>query len=508
MSRPSTFRRHWAWWLAMVVVVAGVFVFAGSRPPEDGTSDDRLYGIAEQLKCLQCVGESVAASQSPLAVQFRDEIRVRMDAGDSDDEILAFFSDSYGNEVLLDPPSSGIGVLAWLLPVLVAGAAVVGLGFAFTRWRDAAVASGGEPDPDAGPRIDEVQTVGSVPGGARRDASSGHGDDAVGGGLGGDDGDSGDDGDGGDGGGRARARGLAALGAVAAFGVAVVFLVVANSGERGDGELTGGIRGSESSPDSGVAECQPVAMSDPQAGIECYDDVLEEDPEDATALTYRGWAHLRAGDADTGVADLERAVELAPELADPHVFLAIAAVDSGDFERAGAEMERFWAADPSEVAVSVVRSEGLERQIFFALMSAPTRDCWQLAAQEAPSGEIDQPFLDSLGGCLDLVLAADPSDPDARLSRALAHLGPESSDVESARAILGSLLDEDPADSDALALLVSLDISEGDLDAGASGLEVLRGLPRGDAAFLIGDAAALDAALEAAREAGGDPGDG
>ena len=78
------------------------------------------------------------------------------EAGRTDDEILAFFADRYGDEVLLDPPATGIGALAWLLPLLVAGGAVVGLGFAFTRWRH----SGAEA---SGPRIEEVVPVGSRP---------------------------------------------------------------------------------------------------------------------------------------------------------------------------------------------------------------------------------------------------------------------------------------------------------------------------------------------------------
>jgi hypothetical protein len=292
---------------------------------------------------------------------------------------------------------------------------------------------------------------------------------------------------------------VAVAGGIGVFGLLVGLLLVTGSDDRGDGEITGGVPGASSG--SGIEECQPLAMSDPAAGVECYDDLLDSDPANAEALAYRGWAKVRAGETDAGKADLEAALELAPEYADPHVFLAIAAVEAGEFEEASSQMQLFWEAEPSGVAVSVVQSEGLERKVFFGLMPAPTRACWQSAAQQAPEGAIDQPFLDKLAGCLDGVLAVDPTDSDARLSLALARLGPEEPDPDAARMILDGLLLEDPQNSDALALLVSLDISQGELDAAAEGLGRLEELPRGPAAFLIGGPDALGEALTAAREA-------
>jgi cytochrome c-type biogenesis protein CcmH len=120
--------------MAAIVLVA-VVVGAGS-PPKTGVSDDRLYSISARLKCLQCVGESVAASQAPLAVQFRELIKTQMRKGDTDDEILNFFAARYGDEVLLTPPSSGLGGVVWVLPVVVIAAALLGLFLVFRRWRD------------------------------------------------------------------------------------------------------------------------------------------------------------------------------------------------------------------------------------------------------------------------------------------------------------------------------------------------------------------------------------
>jgi cytochrome c-type biogenesis protein CcmH len=139
------------WW-ALIGAVAVVLIAAGAgSAPTVGVSDERLFALASQLKCQQCVGESVAGSQSPSAVQFRDEIASQMAQGRSDDEILNFFSQRYGREVLLTPPASGVGGLVWVIPVVAVAAASLLLASTFRRWRSE------RPTRHAGP--DDMQRV-------------------------------------------------------------------------------------------------------------------------------------------------------------------------------------------------------------------------------------------------------------------------------------------------------------------------------------------------------------
>jgi cytochrome c-type biogenesis protein CcmH/NrfF len=64
-----------------------------------------------------------------------NEIDKRIAAGDADDLIIQSFVQEYGTAVLIEPPHSGIGGLAWWIPVLafVAGLAIVIAVIA--RWR-------------------------------------------------------------------------------------------------------------------------------------------------------------------------------------------------------------------------------------------------------------------------------------------------------------------------------------------------------------------------------------
>jgi cytochrome c-type biogenesis protein CcmH/NrfF len=119
----------------MAVVAVVVVVLAARPTPTSGASDDRLFSLASQMKCLACAGESVANSQAPLAIEMRGLIKRQMRAGNTDDEILTYFADRYGSRVLLTPSASGLGALIWIVPVVVVAVAACALGLAFARWR-------------------------------------------------------------------------------------------------------------------------------------------------------------------------------------------------------------------------------------------------------------------------------------------------------------------------------------------------------------------------------------
>lgn len=135
LNGPSSTRLRHAGWVVVLLTVVVLVVVGARTTPTSGTSEDRLYALAGQMKCLQCAGESVAGSQADIAVKMRSEIRAQMRKGRTDDEILTFFADTYGQRVLLNPSGEGVASLVWIVPVVFAGLGVVGLGLAFANWR-------------------------------------------------------------------------------------------------------------------------------------------------------------------------------------------------------------------------------------------------------------------------------------------------------------------------------------------------------------------------------------
>ncbi len=124
-------RAAWAA-LALVVVVMVVVLVARSNP--DNSPKARADRLAHELACPECSGESVADSNSVSARAIRDDIPQRIAQGQSDAQIRAAYVAQYGEKVLLTPSGSGIGVVAWMLPVGALLLGLFGIGFALRRW--------------------------------------------------------------------------------------------------------------------------------------------------------------------------------------------------------------------------------------------------------------------------------------------------------------------------------------------------------------------------------------
>ena len=127
--------RRWVPYLVLVPVVAvALAVGAGSG---DGPSGPvaRTARLAEGVRCPTCEGLSAAESGTPAAVAVRDEIRRRVDAGETDDEIRSFLVGRYGRDILLTPEGSGVAALVWALPVVAVVLGAGALAVAFRRRR-------------------------------------------------------------------------------------------------------------------------------------------------------------------------------------------------------------------------------------------------------------------------------------------------------------------------------------------------------------------------------------
>jgi cytochrome c-type biogenesis protein CcmH len=116
-------------WLLLAGAVGVIVVAALVAGRSDGgahSAEDRVHEIAAELRCPVCQNLSVADSPSRLAGEMRAEIAVKLEAGETPEEIRAFFVDRYGEWVLLAPTKRGLNLLPWAVPVIgvLAGAAV------------------------------------------------------------------------------------------------------------------------------------------------------------------------------------------------------------------------------------------------------------------------------------------------------------------------------------------------------------------------------------------------
>jgi cytochrome c-type biogenesis protein CcmH len=312
MTRPAR-RLSWA---VIAIVTVSMLVLGSLRDSGPLTQQDRIDSVTKRIACPTCDGESVFVSRASAAQAIRAEVARQVGDGvRTDDEIVAYIADRFGGEVLLVPRGEGLDAVIWILPVLVAVVLVVGLAAAFRRSR----------------RVHE----GVV---SRR---------------------------------RSWSIGLAVAVVV---GVGGGVLVARQAGQRLPLQTaTGGI---EDSTASLLAQARLAGASDVTSAIELYGRVLETDPDNVEAITYRAWLimlsarqfdeSLRNQAYASTITALGRAIELEPGYPDAMCFLGIVVFrDGGDAASAKEFIDRCLDREPPAEVRGLV--ESLQKEVDAAL---------------------------------------------------------------------------------------------------------------------------------------------
>jgi cytochrome c-type biogenesis protein CcmH len=95
-----------------------------------------------------CQSLSVADSPSETANQMRGIIRERLAAGDSPEQVKAYFVEKYGLWILLSPPRQGFNLLVWVVPFAGLGVGLVLVLRLVRRWSRRPAAASATPAPD------------------------------------------------------------------------------------------------------------------------------------------------------------------------------------------------------------------------------------------------------------------------------------------------------------------------------------------------------------------------
>ncbi len=117
------------------VAAAGAVAQPAASPPaaeppraqplaDDPELEARVLRLADELRCLVCQNETIAASNAELAVDLRRQIRQKLAAGESEQQIRDYMVERYGEFVLYRPPLHAGTLLLWVGPfvlLLVAG---------------------------------------------------------------------------------------------------------------------------------------------------------------------------------------------------------------------------------------------------------------------------------------------------------------------------------------------------------------------------------------------------
>ena len=304
--------RRIAWIITLVVGIA-LLAFGAARDTGPLTQQERIDVITKRIACPTCDGESVFVSRAAAAQAIRAEVARQVGDGvKTDDQIVAYVADRFGGQVLLVPRGSGLEALVWVLPVVLAAALVGVLVVLFRRGNESPAAEGTTTSPS-------------------------------------------------------RRRPLVVTLAIAlVVGVGVGVLVARQSGQRLPLQTpTGGIADSTASL---LAQARLAGPTDVASAIELYGRVLDTDPDNVEALTYRAWLiMLSARQFDdqalqqqaygSTIAALGRAIELDPAYPDAMCFLGIVVFrDGGDAASAKTFLDRCIERNPPTAVRGLVES--------------------------------------------------------------------------------------------------------------------------------------------------------
>src|SRR5215472_14784155 len=136
---------------------AGIFalgvlvIVAPAAQPVFADQNDRAHQVGAKLKCM-CGGCDQSAAKCyhvggsysgpcDTAKQEIKEIDEQIAEGKSDDQVLQALIAEYGPLAYVEPPKSGFGLVAWLMPVLYLLAGTVLVIVIMKRWRKRPVAA-------------------------------------------------------------------------------------------------------------------------------------------------------------------------------------------------------------------------------------------------------------------------------------------------------------------------------------------------------------------------------
>ena len=139
---------------ALALAVAGLLgllaCLAAAAPVDERT----VHAIAADLRCVVCQSLSVADSPSETASQMRGVIRERLAAGETPEQVKAYFVDKYGLWILLSPPRQGFNLLVWVVPFVGLGLGLILVLIVVRRWSRRPAAPAAPPlDPAMRARI-------------------------------------------------------------------------------------------------------------------------------------------------------------------------------------------------------------------------------------------------------------------------------------------------------------------------------------------------------------------
>ena len=85
---------------------------------ENSSQESRYIDLIDNIRCPVCQGQSIGGSNSDLAKDLREQVRIMILSDKSDDDIYLFMIERYGDFVIFKPPINWKTYLLWFTPLI------------------------------------------------------------------------------------------------------------------------------------------------------------------------------------------------------------------------------------------------------------------------------------------------------------------------------------------------------------------------------------------------------
>jgi len=101
---------------AALLLIFALGAQAGAPSPADPAGAKRVDDLSQALRCLVCQNQTIADSQAPLAIDLKNQIREKIEQGQSNEQIIDYMVQRYGDFVLYRPPVKATTLALWFGP--------------------------------------------------------------------------------------------------------------------------------------------------------------------------------------------------------------------------------------------------------------------------------------------------------------------------------------------------------------------------------------------------------
>ena len=137
--------RHRLVWIPVLLLWLAFAGAALAQDTDEVVTDDDVNRVSRELYCPICENTPLDVCETQACEDWRQLIREKLAAGDSDGEIIEYFANIYGERARATPTTEGFSLIVWIAPILIGLVAIVVFARLMRKWLARGAEFGTEP---------------------------------------------------------------------------------------------------------------------------------------------------------------------------------------------------------------------------------------------------------------------------------------------------------------------------------------------------------------------------